>query len=67
MIANRTSRVLDCPITDDAALELALRSRGTPRITNRLFKRVRDYALVMGDGQIIIYLNQLLKNLMEDQ
>lgn len=54
MIANRTSRVLDCPITDDAALELALRSRGTPRITNRLFKRVRDYALVMGDGKIDI-------------
>ena len=52
MIALRTSKVLDCKIDDDAALELALRSRGTPRICNRLFRRVRDYALVMGDGKI---------------
>ena len=36
----------------DAAIELARRSRGTPRIANRLFKRVRDYALVMGNGII---------------
>ena len=45
-IIKRTSRVLDTPITDDAARELAKRSRGTPRIANRLFKRVRDFALV---------------------
>ncbi len=51
-IAKRTSRVLSTPIEDDAAVELAKRSRGTPRICNRLFKRVRDYALVMGDGII---------------
>ena len=51
-IAKRTSRVLSTPIEDDAAIELAKRSRGTPRICNRLFKRVRDYALVMGDGII---------------
>ena len=51
-IAKRTSRVLNTPIEDDAAIELAKRSRGTPRICNRLFKRVRDYALVMGDGII---------------
>ncbi len=51
-IAKRTSRVLSTPIDDDAAVELAKRSRGTPRICNRLFKRVRDYALVMGDGVI---------------
>ncbi len=51
-IVKRTSRVLDCKITDDAAVELARRSRGTPRIANRLFKRVRDYALVLGDGEI---------------
>ena len=51
-IVKRTSRVLNCSITDDAALELARRSRGTPRIANRLFKRVRDYALVLGDGEI---------------
>ena len=51
-IVKRTGRVLNCKITDDAALELARRSRGTPRIANRLFKRVRDYALVLGDGEI---------------
>ncbi len=51
-IALRTSRVLDTEIDEDAAYELARRSRGTPRITNRLFRRVRDFALVMGDGNI---------------
>ena len=51
-IALRTSKVLDCKIDDNAADELAMRSRGTPRICNRLFRRVRDYALVMGDGKI---------------
>ena len=51
-IIKRTSRVLDTPITDDAARELAKRSRGTPRIANRLFKRVRDFGLVYGDGII---------------
>ena len=49
-IIKRTSKVLDTPITDEAARELASRSRGTPRIANRLFKRVRDFALVYGDG-----------------
>ena len=45
-IINRTSRVLDMPIDKDACKSLASRSRGTPRIANRLFKRVRDFALV---------------------
>ena len=45
-IVKRTSRVLRMPIDDDAAMELAKRSRGTPRVCNRLFKRVRDFALV---------------------
>ena len=52
LIVKRTSGVLDCPIEDDAAHELARRSRGTPRIANRLFRRVRDFALVLGDGKI---------------
>lgn len=47
-IIERTSRVLEMPIEDDASTELAKRSRGTPRIANRLFKRVRDFALVEG-------------------
>ncbi len=51
-IIKRTSRVLDTPITDEAARCLARRSRGTPRIANRLFKRIRDFALVYGDGII---------------
>ena len=51
-IAIRTSKVLECPIDENAACELARRSRGTPRICNRLFKRVRDFALVMGNGNI---------------
>ena len=51
-IIKRTSKVLDTPITDDAARELAKRSRGTPRIANRLLKRIRDFALVEGDGII---------------
>jgi len=48
----RTSRVLDMPIDDDAAIELAKRSRKTPRVANRLFKRVRDFALVDGKSRI---------------
>ena len=51
-IIKRTSRVLDMPISDDAAVELAKRSRKTPRIANRLFKRVRDFALVDGLDEI---------------
>ena len=51
-IVKRTSRVLDVEIDDDAAEELAKRSRGTPRIANRLFKRVRDFAMVDGSGKI---------------
>ena len=51
-IITRTSRVLNMPITKEAAMELASRSRGTPRIANRLFKRVRDFALVDQKGEI---------------
>ena len=51
-IVKRTSKVLSTEITDEAAVELASRSRGTPRIANRLFKRVRDFALVEGSGII---------------
>ena len=58
-IVKRTSRVLNCPIEDDAAIELARRSRGTPRIVNRLFKRVRDYALVLGSGVIDLKITKI--------
>lgn len=60
-IVKRTSRVLKMDITDEAALELAKRSRGTPRIANRLFKRVRDFALV--DKKEIIDLEVMKKAL----
>ncbi len=51
-IVMRTSRVLNMKITEDAALEIAKRSRGTPRIANRLFKRVRDFAIVFQKEKI---------------
>lgn len=48
----RSAGVLNAPIEDEGALEIAKRSRGTPRIANRLLKRVRDYAVVVGNGTI---------------
>ena len=58
-IVKRTSRVLDTDIEEKAAIELARRSRGTPRIANRLFKRVRDYALVKGGGSIDLEITKI--------
>ena len=51
-IVTRSAKVLKIEIEDEASLDLAKRSRGTPRIANRLLKRVRDYAEVMGSGVI---------------
>lgn len=51
-IVKRSARLLNVPIADDAAMEIALRSRGTPRIANSLLRRVRDFALVKGNGHI---------------
>ncbi|MFD2169367.1 Holliday junction branch migration DNA helicase RuvB [Tumebacillus lipolyticus] len=51
-IISRTAEILGVPIVPDGAAELAKRSRGTPRIANRLLKRVRDFAMVRGDGVI---------------
>ena len=51
-IVKRSSGILDVPIDEDGAMEIASRSRGTPRIANRLLKRVRDYSQVMSDGRI---------------
>lgn len=61
-IIERTSKVLNAEIDEDAALELAKRSRGTPRIANRLFKRIRDYALVLGSGNIDLNITTLALN-----
>jgi len=51
-IAKRTAKILDLPLEDEGASQLAIRSRGTPRIVNRLLRRVRDYAEVKADGVI---------------
>lgn len=51
-IVKRAAKILDVSITDEGAREIGRRSRGTPRIANRLLKRVRDFALVHGDGSV---------------
>lgn len=51
-IIKRSARILQVPIHDNAAMEIALRSRGTPRIANSLLRRVRDFAQVLGDGTV---------------
>lgn len=52
LIVQRSAKLLDIPISKEAADEIARRSRGTPRIANRLLRRVRDYSQVKGDGRI---------------
>ncbi|MGX7076715.1 Holliday junction branch migration DNA helicase RuvB [Globicatella sanguinis] len=58
LIVNRNAEVFNTKIAPDGALEIALRSRGTPRIANRILKRVRDFAQVEGDGRITKELTQ---------
>jgi Holliday junction DNA helicase RuvB len=53
-IVRRSARILGVPLDDDAADELARRSRGTPRIANRLLRRVRDFAQVRAEGRITV-------------
>ena len=52
VIINRSANILGVKIDNDASREIAKRSRGTPRIANRLLKRVRDYAQVLGEGHV---------------
>ena len=59
LIVKRSARVLNLDIEDDAAHEIAIRSRKTPRIANRLLKRVGDFALVEGNGMVTL---ELVKN-----
>jgi Holliday junction DNA helicase RuvB len=54
LIVLRSSNILNIYVHDEAALEISKRSRGTPRIANRLLKRIRDFAQVLGDGKINI-------------
>ncbi len=51
-IVKRSARILEVPVQEDAATELARRARGTPRIANRLLRRARDFAEVLGDGRL---------------
>jgi holliday junction DNA helicase RuvB len=53
-IVRRSARIMNVPLEESAAAELATRSRGTPRIANRLLRRVRDYAQVRADGRVTL-------------
>lgn len=64
-IVERSSQLFNVEIDESAAFEMARRSRGTPRIANRLLKRVRDYAQVLGDGAITLELAQQALELLQ--
>ena len=65
VILRRSARLLGVHLADDAAAEIARRSRGTPRIANRLLRRVRDYAEVRGDGRLTLDSARAALNLYE--
>ena len=64
-IVKRSALILKVEIDNKASMEIAKRSRGTPRIANRLLKRVRDYAAVLGDGAITLEITKLALNMLE--
>ena len=64
-IVKRSSKILDIEIEEEAAVEIARRARGTPRIANRILKRVRDYAAVLGNGNIDLKIAKLALNKLE--
>ena len=64
-IIKRSSQILEIEIDEEAAMEIARRSRGTPRIANRILKRVRDYAVVLTDGNIDLKLAKIALNKLE--
>ncbi len=64
-IVKRSSKILEVEIDEESSKEIARRSRGTPRIANRLLKRVRDYALVLGDGKINLKITKHALNELE--
>ena len=61
----RSARIIGVEIEDEAAVEIARRSRGTPRVANRLLRRVRDYAQVRADGRISLEVAQRALQLLE--
>ena len=64
-IVSRSAKILDISIDEESTLEIARRSRGTPRIANRLIKRVRDYAAVLGNGNIDLKITKVALNKLE--
>lgn len=64
-IINRSAKILNIHIDQDASKEIASRSRGTPRIANRLLRRVRDFAVVLGDGHIDLRIAKKALELLE--
>ena len=64
-IISRSSKILDIEIDEESSREIARRSRGTPRIANRLLKRVRDYATVLGNGKIDLKIAKTALNKLE--
>ena len=64
-IARRSARILGVPMDDEAARDIASRSRGTPRIVNRLVRRVRDYAQVRADGRVTLEVAQAAMHLLD--
>lgn len=64
-IVKRSAKILEIEIDEQSTEEIARRSRGTPRIANRLLKRVRDYALVLGDGNINLKITKHALNKLE--
>ena len=65
LIVQRSSEIIGAKIDKDAAMEIAKRSRGTPRIANRLLRRVCDYAVVLGDGKIDLKITKHALNKLE--
>ena len=64
-IVKRSAGILNVEIDDTASMEIAKRSRGTPRIANRILKRVRDYAAVLGDGKVDLNMAKIALNKLE--
>jgi len=64
-IVKRSARILETPLEDEAAVEIARRARGTPRVANRLLRRVRDVSLVRSDGRVTLAVTREALRLLE--
>lgn len=64
-IISRSAEILKVPLDEAGALEIARRSRGTPRVANRLLRRVRDFAQIKGDGLITLEIANMALDLLD--